>query len=525
MIQRFRRDEEGVALVTTLLATFALLTLLAAMMAYAIGSQPLSRRDQDWNAALAAANAGVDDYIFRLNQNGNYWLYTKASPDPANQAFTQFVSVAGPANEGKYMYDPDASQIKVDGTIKLTVTGKVRKALRTVKVTLRRRSFIDYLYFTNYETMDPALYTGNPFTPPQAQVACAKHYYEGRDPQCTTIYFYSRDTINGPLHSNDAINVSGTPTFNGDTSTSWNDPAGKRYLPNPCPGCAPKFKNPGDPKFLPPLTMPPSNSAIKLETNAPPTGSGGCLYTGPTKIVLNSNGTMNVTSFFTKVSNCAKGNNVPLPNDGVVYVQNVPSTPGDPNYTAGCPVGSGNPLGYPIAGDITTYACRDGDAFISGTLKGQLTIASEHSIIVIANMQYANGVAGNDLLGLVANNYVEVYHPVNSSGQNLPAGNVFKNASIQAAILSVQHSFRVQNYSQPNDCSDPLGVLSITGAIAQQYRGIVGTFSGNSSCSGYDKNYVYDQRLKYLEPPHFIDPVASAWGVVTWAEQVPNPNP
>ncbi len=57
----FRRgaDEEGVVLITVLLVTFVLLILVAGTMAYAIGSQPLSRRDQDWNAALERRRGGT----------------------------------------------------------------------------------------------------------------------------------------------------------------------------------------------------------------------------------------------------------------------------------------------------------------------------------------------------------------------------------------------------------------------------------------------------------------------------------
>ena len=90
----------------------------------------------------------------------------------------------------------------------------------------------------------------------------------------------------------------------------------------------------------------------------------------------------------------------------------------------------------------------------------------------------------------------------------------FSDATINAAILSVNHSFGVQNYGSGN----PLGTLTVNGAIAQRYRGIVGTNSGGTVATGYAKNYVYDQRLKYLSPPKFLDPVAAAWGVDTWAE-------
>jgi hypothetical protein len=323
--------------------------------------------------------------------------------------------------------------------------------------------------------------------------------------------------VNGPLHSNDALLVCGNPTFNGATSTSWDDPANIRWR-NGCNPSVPVFANAGDPKLASKLDVPPSNSSIKSLTN-PLLGGTGCLYTGPTRIVLNSTGTMTVTSPFTKSSNCAVGAGVALPANGVIYVQTVPATPGDPNYTAGCPVGTGNPIGYPIANDITQYQCRTGDVFLSGTLKGQLTIASENNITIVWHTQYNGGVAGTDLLGLVANNFIEVYHPVDASGNNLNANgsSKFSDPIIQAANLSVQHSVRVQNYR----IGSPLGNLNVTGVIAQRYRGIVGTFSGNNPTSGYAKNYVYDSRLKYLSPPHFLDPVKSAWQVATWAELPP----
>ncbi|MGZ8765933.1 MAG: hypothetical protein ACXW2C_09615, partial [Acidimicrobiia bacterium] len=80
------------------------------------------------------------------------------------------------------------------------------------------------------------------------------------------------------------------------------------------------------------------------------------------------------------------------------------------------------------------------------------------------------------------------------------------------AILSVNHSARVQVYNR----GALLGNLNITGAIAQRYRGIVGLIGS----TGFLKNYVYDNRLKYLSPPKFLDPIAAAWGANTWAEIV-----
>jgi hypothetical protein len=203
---------------------------------------------------------------------------------------------------------------------------------------------------------------------------------------------------------------------------------------------------------------------------------------------------------------------VGIPSDGVVYVQNQPTSSSDPNYGTCSTYPSG--VKPSVTGDVTSYSCSKGDVFLSGVLKGQVTIAAANNIVVVGDTTYNTAPpGGTDLLGLAANQYVEIYHPVNSSDDNIavPGGAPTK---LHAAVVSVLHSFRVQNYSSGNS----VGTLNVVGAIAQKYRGPVGTFSGATSMSGYVKNYMYDQRLQYLSPPHFIDPVTSPWQVKTFAE-------
>ncbi len=172
MLIRVRKDaEDGVVLVTVLLLTMIMLIIVAGTMAYAVGSQNVSRRDQDWNAALAAAEAGLDDYLFRLNENDQYYLYnaTTAPPD-GNQAFTTWVSVpdsgatsvtctaSANSNIPCFRYKVDTTNLVAQGAIIITATGRSRGVTRTIQATLRRKAFIDYLYFTDYETKDPAAY-------------------------------------------------------------------------------------------------------------------------------------------------------------------------------------------------------------------------------------------------------------------------------------------------------------------------------------------------------------------------------
>ena len=74
------------------------------------------------------------------------------------------------------------------------------------------------------------------------------------------------------------------------------------------------------------------------------------------------------------------------------------------------------------------------------------------------------------MLGLIANNFVRIYHPCTYSSNTNGAGSV-ENLSIDAAILAINHSFIVDNY----DCGASLGTLNVNGAISQKYRGPVGT--------------------------------------------------
>ncbi len=57
MTMRFRRDEEGMALITVILALTVLLILAVAAINYGLGSQRVYKRDQDWQSALSAAEA------------------------------------------------------------------------------------------------------------------------------------------------------------------------------------------------------------------------------------------------------------------------------------------------------------------------------------------------------------------------------------------------------------------------------------------------------------------------------------
>jgi hypothetical protein len=561
-------DERGMALITVMLTVMVVTLLVVTSIDYATSSQKHSRRDQDWNAALPAAEAGIDDYLTRMNKNDTYVQFNSATKlDPDNGALSPvgapaFVPIPGRAGEGEFSYEVDTSDYVLHGVIHVTSTGRVRDTERTVSTSLRREGFIDYLYFTDYETRDPALYSAAVRTFLVSRgVNCAKHFWDPtRDALCEnndlrgtapnqfrlrnslSIQFADGDVMNGPAHSNDAMRMAAGdngPRFLGDLTTSFN--TGARWLRGdgtqpPTSGPRPRFHRTGDPAYEAPKVIPETNGALVADAIA-----NGCLFTGPTSVRLLPDGRMAVRSPFTKDTNPGRppaqkcwagaGTSHPLttervmklPRNGVLVVQNVPTS--GPN-AGSCPA-SGHPLGYPRTGDVTPYGCLNGDAFVEGVLDGRLTVAADNDVVITWDLIYKDGLTGvtaDDMLGLIASNNVAIYHPVTSSGQNIDVRTsgcrsggdaetrcTFRDPVVQAAILSLKHSFTVQNFAN----GAPLGDLTVNGSISQRFRGPVGT----TGPTGYLKEYAYDTRMKKQGPPRFLEPVGSPWGVVRWEER------
>jgi hypothetical protein len=103
-----------------------------------------------------------------------------------------------------------------------------------------------------------------------------------------------------------------------------------------------------------------------------------------------------------------------------------------------------------------------------------------------------------DFLNIVADKYVWVKEKQ-------------RNLKITASIYAFDQSFQVENY----DSGSSVGQLTIFGSLMQYYRGPVGTFSGDVIRTGYYKNYIYDYRI--LEGMSAIGTPAKREGVVLLA--------
>ncbi len=573
-----RTDDRGIALVVVV-AAMAVITLFLTTSLYVVlsNAEP-SRSSQDSKAAYAAAEAGVDEYLARLNAtSGNYWVTGNTdAANPALAATGAGQQVQGTNGAGaRFRYQVlNPTEIARDGKIRLMVTGisapgqaGTTGVTKTLTATLVPSGFVKYVYFSDVEVLDPALMsaqvlfvTVNGANSPAAnrryamtkEDACGLRYYEGRSAAgfnlagttpavgvwntstnswasapgsitaglvrgiaCSEIQWTGGDTVRGALHSNDALQIGGAVTFTDPkTESSW-----PFCQTNPASNC---WWNAGvpaanRPRYAAPMALPVSNQSLRtIATDT--TTNVGCYYTGPTRITFNGSQmtvfSPNTTSAPARCLNAANRANpqviTTIPQ--VIYVDQV----------AGPCVGAG----YPVANESTTvgvttdYTCTRGTTFVQGTLNGQVTVAAQDDIVITGDLTYTNGTNGNDVLGLVAGNNVWVYHPVRADGTNLlpAASNIY---NIQAAVLALRHSFIVQNWNLGARLSTGTAAtrLNITGSLAQKFRGPVGTGNGVTASTGYLKNYVYDSRLLNVQPPYFLQPVASPWSVETLTDR------
>ncbi|WP_347754162.1 hypothetical protein [Agrococcus sp. ProA11] len=540
--------ERGIALILVIGIGALVTALIATAVVFTVSGMRYAKDDVNWNGALSAAYAGIEEYQSWLSENPDYVRFgnddapfsasSTLLEDRSNPAFGfdgAWATVPGSDGTASYRYEVDTSAYYSEGVLRVRSTGRVGEETRSIVADLRQSGFVHYLYFTDREIQDPALnkygsvcYSYAWSTPP-------------RPTGCGVIHFASNDVIDGQVHSNDIIYACGS-TFRAAVTTSWNPLIGPRHRCTSSGGAAsfavPDPQRGQTPSYLPVLGMPETNGQIRSAAV-----DSGCVYTGPTTVQLLSNGKMVVRSPLTRSvlpSSAAcgvpgtgsgqlgssTGATVSVPDAGAVYVQNVPSVVGDANYRkvpSGC--ANGNDVGFPLSNEhlpdtvagVAPYGCHSGDLFIKGTLNGQVTFAAENFVYITGNTTYVD--RDDDMLGLIGNNMVYVWNPefetCNKNGKNCTSyGTDSPNITIEAAILSLR-SFAVQNTSVRGD----VGTLTVRGSIAQAYRGIVQVMGYYGS--GYDKNYLYDPRLRFRSPPHFLSPVTTSYGVSTWIETDP----
>ncbi len=551
MLNRLRTDQRGFTMVTVVMVMMVLSMLGVAAYAAATGDMPLARKDQDRKRALEAAQAGVDWYVYRLRVNPDYWL--RCADDADDQAP---LTLEGPPKAGapgwrtisggsaKFRVEilditrPNGTKVSCDtsnpwntalqkGMLRIRATGWANGNYRTLIAQLQQTSeFLRYVYFSNWETMDPHISNVNG-TAADGKSVCDRPR-SARDAiggGCVQIQFGGGDTVKGSIHTNDETVYACAVTFGRNASDAFETTTNTWYVGGSggysCSGGPPVFK--ATKRKVSSVDLPSGNQALNQLAAPAYTFTGQtCLdFHGSTVWVYKAGGSaVGHTPWKQKDALTGSGSIkcdgnydvLPLPANGVIYVRSAGGQ---------CPVLYG-------AFAKTSYTSSEscGDVAIRGTYSSGITIGAQNDIIVYGDIQRTSG--SDALLGLIANNYVRVYHPMAGDPytQSLSSGSSCSGLSsvsypivhnIDASILSLHHSFQVDNYG----CGGYLGTLTMNGSLAQYYRGTVGTVGGSST--GYTKDYNYDDRLRRAQPPYFLAPanVEGRWQIVRRSEQTP----
>jgi len=314
---------------------------------------------------------------------------------------------------------------------------------------LNRRDFLDFLYFTSSQAMDPT-FTGSDL--------CENSNIAG----CSEPAYYTGDVVYGPIYTDGQVFVCGTPTFEGlveaTGSPVWTTPAGA----TDCAGSKPDFTQ-GTNTIGQALPIPRSDMSlanIAANNGSPWLGQPNYSFNGNVTVVANG-ATLDI-------------NYGGVQRDGVAY---------------------------PANGVL--YA--SGDIYVQGTVAGQLTLAAGGNIYVTGDLTYACARSGpvpagcNDYTGLVAAGSVYV----EPDGQ--------PNQTLDAAMLALTHSVSIKP-TDLVPCPGACPTLHIYGSMASQYRGVFGAYDGSGSVGeGFVKDFHYDYRLFHNSPPWMLSSQTGGW--------------
>lgn len=548
------REENGVTTITVI----ALISLIISMMTASIlvvqsdrvGIVHRISRDK----AIAVAEGGLNDYLWRLNKDHEYYLnYTHPAQGVNGSGQPNYVT----SGSGEYHLDvtPPSDEVPM---VTVKSIGRVKDGAgayvqRSITAQVRMKRFTDYVFMTDFEVVESS---GN------------------------ELWWKTGDVVDGPLHTNDDLHTDGTPLFKSKVTM-----AGVLDRRNGTP----TFEQ-GYEENSPELALPPTN--LKIKDFAV---QGGYYYYGQTTILMNGSSLIIVNNDTSGKTTGPKGS-VSFPPNGVLYVDGLASA----KYTAGngdvylrgsysgkLTIGAANII-Y-ATGDIkyideasdmlglvsqnyvyvNHYSQGAGDVTLKGTLSapansriktgsilkagttctnvndktalggtwtgaGPYTLSTDRTTssdrILAGSLNVTAGTrlrtnsilktdaicANIDDVDTIGGNWSGV-GPYVLTGEKTLNGDVApQNIEIDAAIAAVNHSFGFERYEE----GDPKGTLTVRGSMTQKYRGPVAMFSGSINIHGYNKDYIFDPRMEYLTPPHFIEPANAGYEIVTWNEGV-----
>ncbi|ROR80011.1 hypothetical protein SAMN06295974_1905 [Plantibacter flavus] len=407
--------DSGAALPLVIALGMVIIIVATSAIAFANGGGLKSRHDADWDAALAAAYAGVEEYRSRLTAISDYQLcindnspFTPEPPSEVDGCGTNPALSVEPAGDWARLDDRSAFRYEIDnsgyastGELRIRATGRVGTVTRSVIAELREEDLTRYAALVMFATPTASSSNnwgssnwgtpdwGDPTAPTSDQFArkCDRAAWAGRDSEaCPQTVWGAPGTLlgnavwQGPVHSNDSI-VGCDVTF--EDSFGSSDPHTRADTSRGC----------GDDQrpvvYKKVIDIPTTLGVLRENTQPVPiNGAVGCLYTGPTSVKFHSNGSMTVRSPQTKYTNvrldlrdirnpaeCGTpgtapgalgspgGATISVLDGSILYVQDITDATKDPNshdtwtVQAGCFTSNG--VGFPIAGESHPVAINN----------------------------------------------------------------------------------------------------------------------------------------------------------------------
>ena len=442
-------NQSGSTLVAVLILSLVMMVLVLSVFKLASLDAALATVDVERSRAFYAAEAGLE--------RGRTWLEAQAWPPYETEPFHPFGEEPDTLGAASYTVKivPDPAN-EYDYPLLYTVVAvaTVGGETRHLELDLTPQSFADFLYFTDSERLHP-----------------------GRQP----VWFVTPDRLDGPLHTNDQINIFGDPTFAGHVGSAYGGPDDTNHNHTPSfqyyNGHSHNHLESADPSN-PPYDEPTFENGYEL---------------GTPEIELPRDA---INDF----RDAAR--------DGGIYVRGAQQVI----------LGRLDHRGRPMHGYVSyrrngrrpwtdvQISATNGIMFVNGhvellggKLDGQLTIATNATMDIENDVIYRDSDANgpkpycDDMLGLVSSSQIRVaYNAANR-----------RDCVIHAHMVSVNNSFSAQNHSSGR----PRGTLTVHGGICQRSRGAVGTgyLWGDRLVirSGYAKDYHYDRRLAFGAPPGY----------------------
>ena len=427
-------------MITVILMGAVLTALAAALMASTLAEATRSGRAITESTAMAASEAGIDDYLSKLTEDHTYYGDYVHPAEATRRDASGKTGTAGTTWTGAttwtyfngrdrwldlgngYEYDLQITP-PAAGTLLVKIISTGRRVgstsdQRSIEVQVRAASVADFQMVSNSDIS-------------YGSTATTKgKLYAGVDSSGRKHSINHDGDAYGNLYAEGSITGSVT-YFNG--AKSYGSSTVRSVIPNP-------------------IAFSTFTSAL-VDIKAAAQNAGG-IYLNNTsvdawKLTFNSGGTVTIATctrtylywsyryIAETAPTCTTTSTVAIPTIGAIYVNQ--------------------------------------SVIVSGIVKGQVTVASNDDLVIADNISYVT--KGVDVLGLIAKNDM------------LVAAYVPYNLSWSAATVAQNGKWR--SYED----STSKGTMTFTGSTATNGGGSMGMFSY--------RNYIYDSNLLYLQPPYF----------------------